>query len=173
VSFTLSILLLNARLALPALPTSGTDTVRPFVHFVLQHREGSCVKLYVVPICHMLRLAASVAASRAFAALASNVDSRQAGQLANQARPARSLFQKALKALSGTEEKKEKGDRQLFNVKWYDEYATLGDDPAETHKAMVEEDQRLRSSALFTSPLRKTVFDEIVQHRKRFSLVRI
>ena len=84
----------------------------------------------------------------------------------------RRLFQQALSALSGAP-KKDKADRQLFDVKWHDEYATLGDDPAQTHQAMVAEDQRLRQSTLFTNPLRKTIFDEIVSHRQRFAVVRL
>jgi hypothetical protein len=67
---------------------------------------------------------------------------------------------------------KEKGDRQLFDVKWHDEYANLGDDPKQTHKAMVDEDQRLRRSALFKAPLRRHVFNEIVAHRSKFKQVR-
>jgi hypothetical protein len=83
----------------------------------------------------------------------------------------RSLFAKALQALTGKKDLP-KGDRQLFDVKWHDEYATLGDDNVETHRQMVAEDARLRSSRLFHNPLRREVFDEIVQYRKLFTVVR-
>jgi hypothetical protein len=93
-----------------------------------------------------------------------------AGRLATSAVPTRSFFEKSAKIFSGL--KLTKGERQLFDVKWMDEYASLGDDPTETHKAMVEEDQRLRASSTFKHPLRRVVFDELLQHRKEFRKVR-
>jgi hypothetical protein len=56
-------------------------------------------------------------------------------------------------------------------VKWHDEYAKLGNDPQETRKAMADEDQRLRHSALWLTPLRRQVFDEIVANRSKFEQV--
>lgn len=82
----------------------------------------------------------------------------------------RTAFQWALPTL--TQFLKKKGERRIGNVQWFDEYSDLGDDPNATHAAMVEEDQRLRSSEAFKSPLRKQVFHEIVKYRRAFQQVR-
>eukprot|EP00892_Ulva_mutabilis_P003538 jgi/Ulvmu1/1556/UM110_0019.1 len=63
---------------------------------------------------------------------------------------------------------KKKGERRIGDVHWFDEYSDLGDDPNATHAAMVEEDQRLRASDVFKSPLRKQVFHEILKYRRAF-----
>lgn len=116
------------------------------------------------------RAGASVLA-RALTAAVVDTHPQAACKAAAEATHARRFFKQALAALASSATST-KADRQLFDVKWHDEYATLGDDPEETHKAMVAEDARLRKSALFTNPLRKTVFDEILRHRRRFALVR-
>lgn len=82
----------------------------------------------------------------------------------------RTAFQWALPTLS--QFLKKKGERRIGNVQWFDEYSDLGDDPNATHAAMVEEDQRLRSSDVFKSPLRKQVFHEILNYRRAFQQVR-
>lgn len=66
----------------------------------------------------------------------------------------------------------QKGERRLFDVRWRDEYATLGDCAEETKSHMQEEDQRLRKSSTFTRPLRKQVFDELLANRRLFHKVR-
>ena len=85
--------------------------------------------------------------------------------------PVRSLLTQALQALTGRRAN-DKAKRKLFDVEWFDEYATLGDDPHATHALMLEEDQRLRSSTAFLNPLRRQVFEEITSHRQRFAAVR-
>lgn len=82
---------------------------------------------------------------------------------------ARSAFQWAIPALN--QFLKKKGERRIGNVQWFDEYSDLGDDPNATHTAMVEEDQRLRSSDVFKSTLRKQVFHEILKYRRAFQKV--
>lgn len=79
---------------------------------------------------------------------------------------ARWIFQWALLSL------KQKGERRIGAVRWFDEYSDLGDDANATHDEMVREDQRLRSSYIWRSPLRKNVFDEILKHRRAFQQVR-
>lgn len=66
---------------------------------------------------------------------------------------------------------KKKGERQIGDVRWFDEYADLGDDSHATHESMIREDQRLRASHFWRSPLRKEVFEEIVKHRRAFQQV--
>lgn len=65
-----------------------------------------------------------------------------------------------------------KGERQIGAVRWFDEYSDLGDDPTVTRDEMAREDQRLRSSYIWRSPVRKNVFDEILKHRHAFQHVR-
>lgn len=93
------------------------------------------------------------------------------GATAGPSAQVRELLGQALKALTGKKDT-DKANRKLFDVEWYDEYATLGDDPHETHAAMVAEDRRLRRSAVFRNPLRRQVFHEIDSHRRRFAAVR-
>lgn len=83
--------------------------------------------------------------------------------------PARGLFNFNFSKFAGV--RKDQGRRKLFDVEWHDEFASLGDDARQTHKFMVDEDQRLRKSTLFLAPLRRQVFEELVKHRARFKQV--
>lgn len=68
---------------------------------------------------------------------------------------------------------KKKGERQIGAVRWFDEYSDLGDRPNETQDEMAREDQRLRKSYVWRSPVRKNVFEEILKHRRAFQQVRL
>jgi hypothetical protein len=83
---------------------------------------------------------------------------------------ARWMFQWAIACLPQL--MKKKGERHIGDVRWFDEYADLGDDSNTTHESMIREDQRLRASHIWRSPLRKDVFEEIVKHRRAVQQVR-
>jgi hypothetical protein len=87
--------------------------------------------------------------------------------VSSQVRSALSWALKALSPFSAPE-----GERRIGDVKWHDEFAWLGDCAEETHRHMVEEDKKLRSSQIFQSPLRRTVFNELIRHRKQFRKAR-